>query len=333
MARRTIDIPVPDLSGQRVVLTGGSDGIGLVLARRLAAAGADLVLPVRNLGKGQAAAAEVRSRVPGARIALHALDLSSLESVAGFAEVLLDEGRPIDVLVNNAGVMTPPERRTTLDGYELQFGTNHLGHMALVARLLPLLRAGRARVVSQLSVAANRNAVHWEDLQWERSYDPFRAYSSSKIAFGLFGLELDRRSTELGWGLTSALSHPGVAPTNLLAAHPEIGRATESREIRLIRRLSALGIAGTPETAALPALLAATTADAGGRFYGPRRPGHISGPPAEQAPYRSIRSVEDARRLWQVSEELIGIPFPTGRPQGDAGAPALRPTVEGSAPA
>jgi hypothetical protein len=194
--------------------------------------------------------------------------------------------------------------------------------VALVARLMPLLRAGRARVTSQLSVAANRNAVHWEDLQWERSYDPFRAYSSSKIALGLFGLELDRRSRELGWGLTSALSHPGVAPTNLLGARPEIGRAGESRNIRVIRRLSALGIAGTPETAALPALLAATTPDAGGRFFGPRRPGHISGPPAEQAPYRSLRSVEDARRLWQLSEELIGVSFPSARP-----------TVEGSAPA
>src|SRR5829696_8439816 len=165
MARTTIDIPVPDLSDRRVVLTGGSDGIGLVLARRLAAAGADLVLPVRNRGKGEAAASELRSRVPGARLTLHALDLSSLASVAGFAEVLLDEGRPIDVLINNAGVMTPPERRTTADGYELQFGTNHLGHVALVAHLMPLLRAGRARVASQISVAANRNAVHWEDLQ------------------------------------------------------------------------------------------------------------------------------------------------------------------------
>ena len=333
MARSTIDIPVPDLSGRRAVLTGGSDGIGLVIARRLAAAGADLVLPVRNRGKGEAAVAEIRSRVPGARITLHALDLSSLESVAGFAEVLLDEGQPVDVLVSNAGVMAPPERRSTADGYELQFGTNHLGPVALMARLLPLLRAGRARVTSQISVAANRNAIHWDDLQWERSYDPFRAYSSSKIAQGLFATELQRRSAELGWGITSTLSHPGVAPTNLLAAQPGIGRPAETREIRLIRRLSRLGIVGTPETAALPALLAATTPDAGGRFYGPRRPGHLSGPPAEQTPYRSLRSVEDAQRLWQLSEELIGVSFPTGRPEGDAGAPAVRPTVGRATPA
>ena len=314
MARTTIDIDVPDLSGKRAVLTGGSDGIGLVLARRLVAAGADLVLPVRNRGKGEAAAAEIRARVPGARITLHELDLSSLASVAAFAGHLLAEGRPVDVLVANAGVMTPPERRTTVDGHELQFGTNHLGHVALVAHLLPLLRAGRARVVTQVSVAANRHAINWDDLRWERSYDAFRAYSQSKIAVGLFGLELQRRSEAFGWGITSTLAHPGVAPTNLLAAQPGIGRPEESREIRLIRRLSRLGIAGTPETAALPALLAATSSDAaGGRFYGPRRFGHISGPPAEQALYRRLRSPEDAARVWRLSEQLTGVPFPAGR--------------------
>ncbi|MCF6508666.1 SDR family NAD(P)-dependent oxidoreductase [Blastococcus sp. MG754426] len=310
---RTTDITVPDLSGKRAVLTGGSDGIGLVLARRLAAAGADLVLPVRDLGKGQAAAAEIRARVPRASVTLHELDLASLDSVADFAGALADEGRPIDVLVNNAGVMSPPERRTTADGFELQFGTNHLGHVALVARLLPLLRAGRARVTTQLSVAANRNAVHWDDLQWDRSYDPFRAYSSSKIAVGLFALELDRRSEASGWGVTSNIAHPGIAPTSLLAPRPEIGRAEESREIRVIRRLSRWGIAGTPETAALPALLAATSPDAGGgRFYGPRRFRHMSGAPAEQAVYRSLRSTEDARRIWRLSEQLAGVSFPAG---------------------
>jgi NAD(P)-dependent dehydrogenase (short-subunit alcohol dehydrogenase family) len=324
MARTTIDIDVPDLTGRRAVLTGGSDGIGLGLARRLAAAGADLVLPVRSLGKGEAAIADIRSRVPGATVTLHALDLASLASVADFAGALLDEDRPIDVLVNNAGVMTPPERRTTVDGYELQLGTNHLGHFALVARLMPLLRAGRARVTTQVSVAANRNEINWADPQWERSYDAFGAYSQSKIAVGLFGLELDRRSTARGWGITSNISHPGVAPTNLLAARPEIGRPEESREIRLIRRLSALGILGTPDTAGLPALLAATSPNAaGGRLYGPRRFRHMSGPPAEQQPFRRLRSLEDAERIWRLSEQLTELSFPEGGEGGGSGGSAL----------
>lgn len=127
-------------------------------------------------------------------MSLHALDLSSLDSVTALGETLREEARPIDILINNAGVMTPPDRQVTIDGFELQFGTNHLGHVALVGHLLPLLRAGRARVTSQISVAANGNSINWDDLNWERSYQGMRAYSQSKIAFGLFGLELDRRS-------------------------------------------------------------------------------------------------------------------------------------------
>ncbi|RJK95949.1 SDR family oxidoreductase [Vallicoccus soli] len=319
MARTTTGTALPDLSGRRAVLTGGSDGIGLVIARRLAAAGADLVLPVRSSAKGDAAAAHLRTQVPGARVTLHALDLASLASVRAFADALLGEGRPVDLLVNNAGVMTPPERRTTADGYELQLGTNHVGHVALTGRLMPLLRAARARVVWQVSVAADRGAMHWDDLQWERSYEPFAAYAQSKVAVGLFGLELDRRSAAGGWGVASALSHPGIAPTNLLAAQPGIGRPEETRDVRLIRRLSALGIAGTPETAALPALLAATAPDAGGRLYGPRRFRHISGPPAEQEPYRPLRSPDEAQRVWTLSERLAGVAFPDGGEAPGAG--------------
>jgi NAD(P)-dependent dehydrogenase (short-subunit alcohol dehydrogenase family) len=312
MAHTPIDITVPDLTGRRVVLTGGSDGIGLVIARRLAAAGADLVLPVRDRGKGEAAVSGIRARVPDAAITLHTLDLSSLASVAAFAEALLAEGRPIDVLIANAGVMTPPQRLATVDGHELQFGTNHLGHFALIGHLLPLMIAGRARVTSQSSVAARGGAVHWDDLDWERSYRAGRAYSSSKIAAALVALELDRRSRAHGWGITSTLSHPGIAPTSLLAARPEIGRSAESREIRLIRRLSAMGLVGTPETAALPALLAATSPDAvGGRFYGPSRFQHMSGAPAEQELYRPLRSAEDAQRIWALSEQLTGVSFPS----------------------
>jgi len=312
MPRTPIDIPVPDLTGRRAVVTGGSDGIGLRIAARLAVAGADVVLPVRNPAKGDAAVTRIREADPTASVTLRHLDLSSLESVTALGETLRAEGAPIHLLVNNAGIMTPPERQTTVDGFESQFGTNHLGHVALVAHLLPLLRAGGARVTSQISVSANQGAINWNDLEWEHSYRGGRAYSQSKIALGLFGLELDRRSTAHGWGITSNLAHPGVAPTSLLAARPELGRSNDTFGVRVIRGLSARGILlGTPESAALPALYAATAPDARpAALYGPSGAGHLGGAPAEQPLYSRLRSPEDARRIWDISQELTGTTFP-----------------------
>ena len=150
---KSLDITIPDLTGSLAVVTGASDGVGFEIAARLARSGAEIVMPVRSLGKGEAAAARIRARTPGAGIHVHTLDLASLESVASFSDVLLAEGRPIDILINNAGVMSPPTRQLTDDGFELQFATNHLGHFALAARLLPLLRAGRAHVKSTSSTA------------------------------------------------------------------------------------------------------------------------------------------------------------------------------------
>ncbi|MFD9706230.1 SDR family oxidoreductase [Lentzea sp. NPDC059081] len=305
MARKQFDIEIPDLTGKRAVVTGASDGMGLGIARRLAAAGAEVVMPVRNPAKGAAAVSAIQRAVPGAQVSLRTLDLSSLRSVASLVEALLDEGTPIHILINNAGVMTPPERQTTADGFELQFGTNHLGHFALVTGLLPVLKAGRARVTSQISIAANSNAINWDDLNWERSYSGQRAYSQSKIAFGMFGLELARRSAAGGWGITSNLSHPGIAPTNLLAARPEIARSSDTMGVRIIRFLSARGIVvGTVESAQLPALLAATAPEPG-VFFGPSGMGGLGGPPAAQELYSRLRSVEEARRVWEKSEELV----------------------------
>ncbi|MEV4285653.1 SDR family oxidoreductase [Nonomuraea bangladeshensis] len=312
MSRTRTDLTVPDLSGKRAVVTGASDGMGLAMATRLAAAGAEVVMPVRNPRKGESALGAIRRAVPGADVSLRALDLSSLGSVAALGADLCGEGRPIHLFVGNAGVMTPPDRQTTADGFELQFGTNHLGHFALVGHLLPLLRAGRARVTSQISIAARRGAINWDDLSWERGYHGQRAYSQSKIAFGLFGLELDRRSRAHGWGVTSNLAHPGVAPTSLLAARPELGRSRDTPQVRLIRALSARGILlGTVETAQLPALMAATGPDARpGALYGPSGPGHLGGPPAEQPLYPPLRSTADAARIWAVSEELTKVSYP-----------------------
>jgi NAD(P)-dependent dehydrogenase (short-subunit alcohol dehydrogenase family) len=313
MPRRNFDSIIPDLTGRRAVVTGASDGIGLGIAARLAAAGAEVLMPVRNRAKGEAAVARIRQDNPGADLTLHDLDLASLDSVAALGATLRAEGRPVHLLVNNAGVMTPPERQTTVDGFELQLGSNHLGHVALVAHLLPLLRDGRARVTSQVSVAARSGGIDWDDLNSEHGYHGMRAYSQAKIAFGLFGLELDRRSRAHGWGITSNLSHPGIAPTNLLAAHPELGRTQETPGRRIIRALSRRGILlGTVDTAGLPALMAATHPDAcGGAFYGPSGPGHLGGPPAEQTLYPPLRSTEEAQQIWEVSQELTRTSFVT----------------------
>ncbi|GGL80402.1 putative short-chain dehydrogenase/reductase [Curtobacterium citreum] len=311
MPRRPIEISLPRLDGQTAVVTGASDGIGLGIATALAGAGAAVVLPVRNTAKGEAARAQVLREHPGASVTLGTLDLSSLDSVRAFARSMVDAGTPVDLLVGNAGVMTPPERQTTQDGFELQFGTNHLGHVALVAGLLPLLRAARGHVVSQISVAARSGSVHWDDPNWERSYHGMRAYQQSKVAFGLFGLELARRSRRHGWGVTSTLAHPGVAPTSLLAARPELGRSGDTASVRAIRWLSGRGLlVGTAHTAGLPALLAATDpAGRDGALYGPLGPGNVGGAPGRHALWRPLRSEADAARVWDLSEELTGATF------------------------
>ncbi|KZE32989.1 SDR family oxidoreductase [Microbacterium sp. T32] len=305
---RKITLDLPNLTGKRALLTGGSDGMGLHIATRLAAAGAELLLPVRNRRKGEAAVATIRAAAPNATITLHDLDLSSLASVADLGETLNAAGAPIHLLINNAGVMTPPDRQTTADGFELQWGTNHLGHVALTARLLPLLRAGRARVTSQLSIAAAGGKINWDDLNWERSYDGMRAYRQSKIAFGLWALELQKRSVAAGWGITSNVSHPGVAPTNLLAARPEIGRAEAVSGRRSIERMTRLGLTGTVESAGLPALMAATMGQPG-KLYGPTGLGRVGGKPGEQSIFRPLRNAEEGVRVFDTSARLVGVSF------------------------
>jgi NAD(P)-dependent dehydrogenase (short-subunit alcohol dehydrogenase family) len=309
---KAIDIPVPNLAGGLALVTGASDGIGFHIAARLARAGAEVIMPVRNQAKGEAAAQRIRERIPNAKLDIRALDLASLESVAGLTGEMLREGRPVNIHINNAGIMTPPNRQLTGEGFELQLATNHLGHFALTARLLPLLRAGAARVTTQVSVAANRNAVRWDDINWAQGYNPMKAYSSSKIAVGLFAMELHRRSATEGWGIRSNLSHPGVAATNLLSAQPQMGRPKDTPQVKLIRALSRRGIlAGTAESAALPAVYAATSPDAkGGHFYGPGGFQHLRGAPTEQALYSRLRSPEDGRTLWELSERLVGVKVP-----------------------
>ncbi|UAJ80222.1 SDR family oxidoreductase [Leifsonia sp. ZF2019] len=294
----------PPLTGTLIVVTGASDGIGRAIAWRLAEAGAELVLPVRSPEKGRRVADELASRFPGAIVATPALDLASLDSVFALVDALGAEGRPIDILINNAGVMTPPTRQATSDGFELQFGTNHLGHVALTLGLLPLIRAARGRVTHQTSIAARRGRINWDDLNWERSYDGGAAYAQSKLSVALFARELHERSRVGGWGISSNLSHPGVSPTNLLAAQPGLGRDRELIGRRVIRGLSRIGVTGTVESAARPALLAAVAPDGDERFYGPRRV--VSGPPTVRPLWRPMTDGPAAGRLWDESVRLIG---------------------------
>ena len=306
---RTQNFSIPDLTGKLAVVTGASDGIGVIIARRLADAGAEVILPVRSAAKGNAAVSRIRSAVPGATVSTRSLDLSSLASVSALSAQLGDEGRPIHLLINNAGVMRPPTRQVTADGFELQWGTNHLGHFALTLGLLPLLRAGAARVTHQTSIAARSGDIAWSDLNSEHHYDAMRAYVASKIAVGLFARELDARSRTGGWGISSNLSHPGVSPTNLLAAQPGMGRARVTPERRVIGLLARMGVTGTPESAALPALLAATGPESqGDEFFGPKR--LIGGAPTKTELWEPLRSLDDARRLWDESERLVGIHVP-----------------------
>lgn len=296
-----------NLQGKLAVVTGASDGIGLGLARRLARAGAEVILPVRNEEKGRAALRHVNGRAH-----LRHLDLASLASVAALADDLNHDGRPIDILINNAAVMTPPTRHTTEDGFELQFGTNYLGHFALVARILPLLTAGRARVTTQVSIAARSGRMNWNDLQFEHDYAPMKAYGQSKLATMLFGLELERRSRANGWGITSNVAHPGLTSTNLQTAGPTMG-GKRSPIDAMFRFQAKLGWpVQTVEGGLRPAFYAATDPAArGGRFYGPRGLAHLTGRATEQKIYESARNEPDASRLWTVSGDLAGVTFAT----------------------
>ncbi|MET8123806.1 SDR family oxidoreductase [Micromonospora sp. NPDC005189] len=307
-----LDLTVPDLTGKLAVVTGGSDGLGLGLAARLARAGAEVVLPVRNPAKGAAALDAVRAAAPGAVVSTRELDLASLDSVAALADTLLGEGRPIHLMINNAGVMTPPTRHTTAEGFELQLGTNHLGHFALNGRLLPLLRAGRARVTTMSSSAARSGRLDWDDLQSTRRYAAIRSYNASKLATLHFGLELDRRSRAGDWGIVSNVAHPGTTMTNLYASGPNLGRSRPSLHHSVMNRLARWGIlVHSVDAGLLPALYAATSPQAqGGRFYGPDGWGQFTGAPTELALYRSARGTGDAARLWTVSERLVGVEFP-----------------------
>ncbi|OBJ16863.1 SDR family oxidoreductase [Mycobacterium sp. 1245801.1] len=314
MVKPDLALDVPDLRGRFAVVTGANSGLGFGLAKRLSAAGAEVVLAVRDGAKGERAVADIRREVPQAKLTIRQLDLSSLPSVAGLAEELTAEGRPIDILINNAGVMTPPRRQQTRDGFELQFGTNHLGHFALTGRLLGLLRAAEsARVVTVSSLAATQGNLDFGDVNAQRGYKPMRSYGVAKLAQLMFAVELDRRSRRGGWGLMSNAAHPGLTKTNLLSG-ASYGRTTPTLQARLTQltwRLLPFMWLDIDE-GIKPTLYAAVSPDAqGATYYGPR--GFYEtvrgGVTFANVP-RLARSEADLRELWGLSERLTGVSYP-----------------------
>ncbi|MFC7097288.1 oxidoreductase [Halobaculum marinum] len=300
---------LPDMDGERVVVTGANSGIGKEATRGFARAGADVTLACRSVDRGTDAAAEIRHAEPGVdgdALDVRELDLADLSSVRAFAD---DWTEPIDVLCNNAGVMAIP-RTETVDGFETQFGVNHLGHVALTGLLLDHLRAadGESRVVTQSSGVHERGEIDFDDLQHEYEYGKWEAYAQSKLANVLFGYELDRRLDAAGVDdVTSVVCHPGYAATNLQRRGPE----AEGSEFRALLMKAANAVfAQSAERGAWPLLYAATAPTvSGGDYVGPGGLLNMRGHPERQrSSDRSYRE-DDAERLWTVSEELTGVSF------------------------
>lgn len=296
-----------DLSGKRIVVTGGNSGIGFQAAREFARKGASVVLARRSIEKAQAAAAQITAALPHAVVEAMELDLASLESVRNFARSFCTKHRNLHVLCNNAGVMALPHRRTA-DGFEMQFGTNHLGHFALTGLLLDrLFRTEGARVVTVSSSAHRMGRIIFDDLQGERFYSEWLAYGQSKLANLLFTFELQRRVERAGLSLMSVACHPGYAATNLQAAGPRMrGLWMIEAAIDFANRIFAQSAA----MGALPLLYAAASPDVtGGDFIGPDGPGELRGHPIKVPCSIAARDHATAQRLWDASERLTGVSF------------------------
>jgi NAD(P)-dependent dehydrogenase (short-subunit alcohol dehydrogenase family) len=296
---------IPSQAGRTAVVTGANSGLGLVTARELARHGANVVLACRDTAKGERALLQIGAEAPDARLQVSELDLGDLASIEAFAGRMRSEHGEggLDLLVNNAGVMAPP-RRETSDGFELQFGTNHLGHFALTARLIETLQGHPdARVVTLSSNAHKTGRIDFEDLQREHRYTRRGAYGQSKLANLMFALELDRRLRAAGRALESVAAHPGYAATNLQSA------AAPAAD-RLVMKIANLLLAQSAEMGALPTLYAATFPGLeGGSYIGPDGIGEFRGHPHLATPNGAARNEQVAARLWDVSEELTGVRF------------------------
>lgn len=305
MAWTTADIP--DLSGRTAIVTGSNTGLGFETAAELAGAGARVVLACRTPAKAEAAVGEIARRHPGAQVEVLALDLGDLSAIESAAVETRDRFDRVDILINNAGVMIPP-RSTTVDGFELQFGTNHLGHFAYTGRILDLmLDTEGSRIVNVSSIAHQSGRMRWDDLQWTRSYSRFAAYGQSKLANLLFTFELQRRLAAADRQTECLAAHPGVSAT-------ELGRHVPGATLPGIKQVVGTVLSFTTQSAAggaLPSLRAATDPDAtGGQYYGPGGMREMRGDPQLVLPAKHAVREDDWARLWQISEELTGVSFP-----------------------
>jgi len=308
MSEKWTAADIPDQSARRAIVTGANSGLGLVTARELARRGASVTLAVRNTEKGERAATAIREAEPSAQVRVVALDLADLDSIRAFAEAREDIG--LDLLVNNAGVMALP-RRTTKDGFEMQMGTNHLGHFALTGLLMPALEKGDdPRVVTLSSPAHRIGSMNFDDLQGERRYFRWSAYGQSKLANLLFAYELQRRATAAGLQLKSMASHPGYSATNLQTrgSGGDGGLLTKLEDG--VMAVSNKLLAQSAEMGALPTLYAATVKDLpGGSYIGPDGVGEQRGHPQLVDSTPASKDQAAARRLWEVSEQLTGVSF------------------------
>ncbi|HEY3750778.1 MAG TPA: SDR family oxidoreductase [Pseudonocardiaceae bacterium] len=305
---------VPDQTGRLAVVTGANSGTGKETAKRLAGAGARVVLAVRTPAKGEQARAEILEQYPDADLEVRRIDLADLASVHEFADGLIADGTPLDLLVNNAGVMTPPSRMTTSDGFELQFGSNFLGPFALTVRLLPLLLAADdPRVATMSSGTANFGRIRFDDLQWERRYSTNLAYAQSKLADLMLTRQLAALATERGWHLTSTAAHPGYTRTNLQRAGASLGTGKPARPHPVMSVLNSLLPSQGVEQGAEPLLYAATSPDAvAGGYYGPGGRFGLVGPTTTSKPPRRALDAEANARLWTEAERLTGVRVPAG---------------------
>jgi NAD(P)-dependent dehydrogenase (short-subunit alcohol dehydrogenase family) len=294
---------IGNLNGKNVIITGGSSGIGLEAAKILAAKGASVTLPVRNEEKGKKVAAKILAENPGAALSLMHLDLADLSSIRSFADEYKVKHDRLHILINNAGIMIPPYRKTR-DGFESQFGTNHLGHFALTGHLLPLLLSTPgSRIVSTSSIAARKARIRFDNLDGSKGYEPMRFYRQSKLACLLFAIELQHYLEEAGSSSISVACHPGISVSNL------ISRNTGKEANHLLKRAMRI-IAQPAHKGALPTLYAATYPDLrGGEYIGPDGPGNRKGNPVQTSEASELFDKELAAKLWDVSEDLTGVKY------------------------